>query len=350
MKTSQKERNQGTLNKTIRLCRWPKAEKMQYSCLRCAHYTKPIQETDYLKNKTQIRRALPGYLFAIGATAIWSGNFIIARGLNQSIPPVSLAFWRWTVAVIAFLPVALKPLIVEWPLIKKNLPYLCVTALLGITAFNTLVYYAGHTTTAFNLSLISITFPIFIAILSWIFFGEKITAAKGLGFLIVAAGVLFLITKGNLTRLLEITFAIGDLWMLLAAFIFAVYSILLKRRPEGVSILAFQLGTFIAGLLFLSPFFFIEYAAAPHFVLEMKTVFAILYVGIFASLVAFIFWNKAIAALGPSKAGMLYYTLPVFSGIASYLFLDERLTPTHLFSMLLIFAGILIANYESRKV
>ena len=173
-------------------------------------------------NNSQNRHRLSGYCFAIGATAIWSGNFIIARGLNESIPPISLAFWRWVVAVVVFLPFALKPLIVEWQTLKKHLPYLSITALLGISIFNTLIYFAGHTTTAINLSLISITFPIFIVILSRIFFGELITVNKGIGILLVAAGVVFLITKGALASLLNIAFAIGDVWMLLAAITFAV--------------------------------------------------------------------------------------------------------------------------------
>ena len=132
-------------------------------------------------DRLETRQIISGYLFAIAATAIWSGNFIIARGLNESIPPISLAFWRWVVAVIVFLPFALKPLIAERNILKQNLPYLCVTSLLGITIFNTLIYFAGHTTTAINLSLISITFPIFIIILSRIFFRELITINKGIG-------------------------------------------------------------------------------------------------------------------------------------------------------------------------
>jgi len=125
-------------------------------------------------------RQISGYLFATGATAIWSGNFIIARGLNESIPPISLAFWRWVVAVIVFLPFALKPLIDEWDILKENIPYLSVTALLGITIFNTLIYFAGHTTTAINLSLISITFPIFIVsgIFTANYESKKIQASK----------------------------------------------------------------------------------------------------------------------------------------------------------------------------
>ena len=295
------------------------------------------------------RQIILGYLFAIGATAIWSGNFIIARGLNESIPPISLAFWRWVVAVIVFLPFALKPLITEWDILKKNIFYLCITALLGITIFNTLIYFAGHTTTAINLSLISITFPVFIVILSRIFYRELITINKGVGIILVATGIVFLITKGTLSRLLNISFAIGDIWMLAAAIIFAVYSILLKRKPKQLSIWAFQLSTFILGLIFLFPFFIWEYVTAPPVEFDTKTVSSILYVGIFASLSAFVLWNKAIVTVGPSKAAMIYYTLPLFSGFLAYLFLKEDISILHLYSALLIISGILTANFESKK-
>jgi len=295
-------------------------------------------------------QALLGYLFAVSATAIWSGNFIIARGLSDSIPPVSLAFWRWVVAVIVFLPFALKPLIAEKNILKKHIPYLCVTSLLGITIFNTLIYFAGHTTTAINLSLISITFPVFVVILSRFIFGELITLNKGMGIILVAAGVLLLITRGDLTKLLNISFAIGDLWMLLAAITFAVYSILIKCKPERLSILAFQLSSFIIGLVFLLPFFVWEQMTVPFVGFDTKTVLSILYVGIFASLSAFVLWNKAVMAIGPSKAGMIYYTLPLFSGALAYFFLGEAATVIHFYSALLIASGILTANYESKKV
>lgn len=300
-------------------------------------------------SKQQNHPALSGYLFAIAATAIWSGNFIIARGLNESIPPITLAFWRWVVAVVVFLPFAMKPLITERNILKQHLPYLSITALLGITIFNTLIYFAGHTTTAINLSLISITFPIFIVIFSRIFFGELITLNKGVGILLVSAGVILLITKGVLTQLLDISFAIGDVWMLLAAITFAVYSLLLKRKPQQLSIWALQLSTFILGLVFLTPFFIWEYVTVPHAHLDMKTVGSILYVGIFASLTAFVLWNKAIVILGPSRAGMIYYTLPIFSGISAYFLLNERISMIHFYSVLLIVSGILTANHEFKK-
>ena len=301
-----------------------------------------------MKHKQQNQQALPGYLFAICATALWSGNFIIARGLNESIPPVSLAFWRWVVAVIVFMPFALKPLIAQRDVLKENIGYLAITALLGITTFNTLIYLAGHTTTALNLSLISITFPVFIVILSRLFFGEKITINKGIGIILVATGVVLLVTKGNVSSLANISFAVGDVWMLIAAIIFAVYSILIRHKPAGLSIWSFQLSTFILGLVFLFPFFIWEYTTSPTIEFDAKTVGSILYVGIFASLSAFVLWNKAIMVIGPTKAGMIYYTLPLFSGVLAYLILKEDISMVHLYSALLIISGILTANFEPK--
>lgn len=295
------------------------------------------------------QQVLLGYLFALGATAIWSGNFIVARGLSEIVPPVSLAFWRWVVAVIVFLPFALKPLIAERQQLLKNIRYLSITALLGVTVFNTLIYIAGHTTSALNLSLIAITFPIFIIILSRILYGEMITVYKILGILLVTSGVILLITKGDLLVLRNISFAEGDLWMLSASAIFAIYSILVRQKPKELSIWAFQLSTFSLGLLFLFPFFIWEWSTTPPINYETTTLLSILYVGIFASLIAFILWNKAIITIGPSKSGLVYYTLPLFSGFLAYFFLDESIGMVHLFSALLIVAGILTANRVSKR-
>ena len=302
-----------------------------------------------MSSRTDKSPSIYGLIFALGATALWSGNFIIARGLSDSIPPITLAFWRWMVAVLVFLPFALKPLISEWEIIKDNKFYLAVTSFVGISLFNTLIYFAGHTTTAINLSLISITFPVFVIVFSRFVFAEPITLQKAVGILLVASGVVLLVTKGNPAKLLKLSFAIGDVWMLLAAIIFAIYSILLKKKPALLSIWALQLSTFILGLIFLFPFFLWEHLTAPPVPIEFKTVGSILYVGIFASLTAFVLWNKAVESLGPSKAAMIYYTLPLFSGLSAYLFLNESISMTHFYSALMIFSGIITANYETKK-
>lgn len=302
-----------------------------------------------MTKKLQNQQAVVGTLCALGSTAIWAGNYIIARGINDIIPPVSLAFWRWLVAVVVLTPLVFKRMIAEWGSIKEHFGYLSITALLGITLFNTLLYIASHTTTALNLSLISITFPVFILILSRIFFHESITAIKGIGIILVLTGVVVLITRGKISTLLTISYAIGDIWMLIAAILWAFYSILLKRKPKELSAGALQLSTFILGLAFLFPFYLWESATVSPIMFQSKLVLAILYVGVISSLLAFFLWNKSIEMVGPAKAGMIYYTSPLFSGLLAYLFLGEAISMVHLYSTLLIVAGILAANYTPNK-
>ncbi len=297
-----------------------------------------------MKENLKTQSVLAGYVFAVGATAIWSGNFIVARGLNDLVPPVSLAFFRWLTAVVFFLPFAAGSLVREFKIIKKHILYFSLVSFLGVTVFNTLIYFAARTTTAMNLSLIAITFPIFIILFSRVLYKERLTPGKWIGIAMVITGVLFLITKGKISTLLNISFTIGDVWMLIASVIFAVYSLCLKNKPTGLSIKVLQLSTFILGLVFLLPFFLWEQTAVHHPLLTQATIPAILYVGIFASLSAFILWNQAIIVLGPSRAAMVYYTLPLFSGFLGYLFLDESVRMIHFYSMVLILSGIVAAN------
>jgi len=302
-----------------------------------------------VSNKIHNNQIFTGYIFAIIATAIWSGNFIVARGLSGNIPPVSLAFLRWVVAIVVFLPFAIKPVIREWLVIRQNLGYMSLVSLLGITAFNTLIYVAGKTTSAINLSLISLTIPIFIVILSRVLFHEYITKNKVIGIVLVIIGVLVLISKGQISVLLTINLAIGYLWMLLAAFVFSFYSILLKRKPKELSIWSFQLSTFVIGLVFLLPFYLWETVITVPFEINNTIIFAVLYIGIFASLTAFVLWNKAVDVIGATKTGMVYYSLPLFSGFLAYVFLDEKIGMVHLSSAGFIMSGIIIANYKFRS-
>ena len=299
-----------------------------------------------MKNKTTNQNAGLGTLYALGATAIWAGNYIIARGLNDIIPPVTLAFFRWLVAVLVFTPFALKGVIAQWYLVKQNFAYLSVTALLGVSAFNTLLYIASHTTSAINLSLMSLTFPIFMVILSVLFLREKISVVKGIGICLVVTGVIVLVTKGKLTTLFNMTFAIGDIWMLLGAFLWSVYSLLLKRKPKEITTVTFQYTTFTLGLLFLLPFYLWESSLSPPVIMQTRIVLSILYIGVISSLVAYYLWNKSVEMVGPTKAAMIFYTSPLFIGFLAFVFLKESIGMVHLYSTLLIIPGILAANYE----
>lgn len=310
----------------------------------------PQGSREFLKTRGEpdkFRSLLAGYGFALGATAIWSGNFLVARGLTDAIPPVTLAFYRWLTAVLVFAPFAVRGGVRDWPLVRQHKGYMAVTAFVGVTCFNTFIYIAGHTTSAMNLSLIAITFPVFVVAISRVLFNELLSVKRVSGMVLVLLGVVCLITRGEVARLLAIRFAAGDLWMLAAAVLFAVFSILLKQKPADISVYSFQFVLFVMGLLFLLPFFIWEQTREPGLFLNRSTLPAVLYVGVFASLCAFLLWQRAIGILGPARAGMIYYTLPLFSGFLAFLFLGERIGLVHGVSLVLILTGIFLANQAS---
>ncbi|MBD2579047.1 DMT family transporter [Oscillatoria sp. FACHB-1406] len=286
-----------------------------------------------------------GYIYAIAATLIWAGNFVIARGLNSAIPPISLAFFRWSIAFLALLPFALPSLLEDRKLFRKHFAYLSVTALLGITNVNTLIYIAGRTTQAVNMALIATSSPIFIVIFSRWFYGEKISLRRGLGLAIAVSGVILLVSGGSWEKLASISFAEGDVYMLLASVVFAGYTMLLKRKPSEMRLATFHLFTFGLGWIFLLPFYAIEISSSPPVNFNFTLSLALLYIGILASVVAFVAWNKAIILAGATRAALIYYLIPVFSGFAAWLILGEPIAPVHFLSTIAILTGIILTNH-----
>lgn len=291
-----------------------------------------------MKNQTK------GVLFALLATLLWSVNMVIASGIKGHIPPVGLAFWRWTVASVVLAPFALKNTISKFLILKKNIKYLLLTAVLGVTVFNTLVYFAGKTTSAINLSLIAISIPIFIVSLSRIIFKEKITTIKLIGIITIISGVLVLITKGSLQSLLEINFTKGDLLMLLACFFFASYTILVRQKPSEIPSKVFLFTVFVLGVVLLFPFYLIEHFFGAKVIFDAKTISIICYVGICASLISYYLWNEAITLIGTYKTAVIYYLIPVFSGILAYFFLNQTIVINQIISMGIIILGLFMTN------
>lgn len=286
-----------------------------------------------------------GIGLALLAVVIWSGNFIAARGINRQLPPVSLAFYRWVTASIILLPIAIRSFIKDWPVIRTQLPYLFWTAITGITLFNTFVYIGAHYTTAINLSLIGTTSsPIIAIILARIFLKEKISAWKIAGMILCISGVLYLLAKGNWENLIYLRFTRGDGWVLLAAASFAAYNTLVRRKPGNISALGFFSSVVWIGTLVLFPFYLWEVSKTPSVNWDINLVLIILFLGIGASIISFLSWNKAVGCLGAGRTALFGNLIPVFSSVEAMLLLNEQLTMAHIVSMLLVFAGIVIAN------
>jgi drug/metabolite transporter (DMT)-like permease len=282
---------------------------------------------------------------AILATIIWSGNFIVARGISEQIGPVSLAFYRWLTATLIIAPFAWKQYKAEQKIVKDSWKYLFWVSLTGIALFNTCVYVAGHYTTAINLALIGTTSsPVFSTIMAIVFLKEKTNLFRLLGFALCISGIILLLSKGSWETLAAFRFSKGDLWVIGGALAFAVYSILVRRKPAGISPINFLFVIFAAGTIMLFPFYIAEMRSTPEVSWNLSLVSIILYLGAGASVLAFLCWNRALEHLGASRTVLYGNLIPVFSVWEAVLFLGETITTIHLISGGLVIAGLVIAN------
>ncbi|MEA3468935.1 MAG: DMT family transporter [Thermodesulfobacteriota bacterium] len=289
------------------------------------------------------------YLLLTLSALFWSGNFVISRGMHTEIPPVSLAFWRWAIALLIIAPFGLRRVYEQRALLKQHSRFIFFQSLLGVAGFNTLIYTAMQSTTAINAVLVNSCIPVIIVIISWIVYQERLNVKQSLGVLISLSGVLLIIAKGDVVTLQQLTFNQGDLLVLAAALVWAFYSANLRNYPEELHPIAYQTGIMLVGLIFLLPCYLFEIQSGKQMQINMATTLTIGYVALFASILAFICWTRAIREVGANRAGPFIHLMPVFSTILAIIFLDETLLGYHVRGMSLVFTGIFITTFSIRK-
>jgi len=288
------------------------------------------------------------YLLLTLSALIWSGNFVISRAMNDVIPPAGFVFWRWMVALVVLAPIALPRLRREWPLVRGNLQLVCICGLFGVTLFNFLIYTAMHTTTAINAALVNSAIPVFIIMFARIFYGQRVSLRQHIGITLSLAGVAAIILQGDPTRIRTLSFNRGDLLVLLAAVAWALYSVAIRRYPQGLNPFLFLFCIAACGLVFLIPFYAWEIAAGQLMTPNTPTLLSVAYVGILASVVAFTAWNSGLRKIGPHIGGQFVHLMPAFSTILAVIFLGERLHLFHVAGITLIFAGIICATWRMK--
>ena len=265
--------------------------------------------------------------------------------MHADIPPLSLSFWRWTVALLILLCFSTTHLLEQRQVVRKHFRFIVIQGLLGVAGFNSLIYIAVQTTTAINAVLVNSCIPVLIAVFSWVLYKEMMTLRQCLGVLVSLCGVLLIIARGDLAHLMAMSFNRGDLLVLIAAAIWALYSANLRKYPKELHPLAYLTGIIISGLLVIFPFYLMEMSSGKSMIITASSIVTVLYVAIFASLLAFIFWNRAVRSVGANKAGPFIHLMPVFSTLLAVIFLDETIHSYHIQGILLIFCGILMTTF-----
>lgn len=286
--------------------------------------------------------ATPALVFLV-PPLMWSGNILLARGLNDVLPPVGLAFWRWVLALLILLPLALRTGNGQVALLLRHWRLVLACGAFGIAGYNALAYVALQTVPAVNMTVVNSAIPVLIPIFAFLIAGERPKGRQIAGILLSMVGVVWIVARGSLSTLLSLSISAGDLWVLASIINWAIYTVILRYRPPGIDALVFLVGSIVAGLLVLTPFWLWEMARGQVMPVTPQTVSAIVYVAVFASVAAFLCWSRSVVLIGSTATGLSIHLIPVIVGALSLIVLNEPVLPFHLVGAAFIAGGLLVA-------
>ncbi len=290
------------------------------------------------------------YVLVILAVLFWSGNFIFGRYISSDIHPLQLAFYRWFFVLLLLMPYIImryKNLIIQF---KNHYGILIIQSVLGISGFNTFLYYGLQTTTATNALLINSSIPMIIIVLSAFILKKHVTSLQFFGITLSTLGVIYLVLKGNINNIVEFEFTKGDFWIIAACFDWALYSVLLKYKPKDLNAFEFfGLTTFIGTFVLFLVFLFSSEEFTLEFISKGEVFMALSYIVIFPSILSFYFWNISTAKLSANITGQFAHLMPIFGAIMAYYILGEVLEGYHFIGIVLIATGIYLSTFLKRN-
>ena len=280
----------------------------------------------------------------------WAGNFIVGKAVSSQHIPIGLSFWRWFLATLIFTPFVLKAIIKEKDIILKHLPKIVILSLLSISAFNSLAYISLQYTSALNATILNSFIPIFILIIVSLFFKEKISRYQVMGIFVSLLGVFIILSRLDINIIKNITFNKGDLWMLLAALDWAMYSILLKYlRPTELRAMTFLGIMMILGTIFLIPVYLANPFNESMITLNKDVIYALAYIAIFPSIISYLAWNYGLQKIGAALGGQYIHLMPIFGAMMAVLFLGEKIELYHILGGIGIGLGLWLSMQKHKE-
>jgi drug/metabolite transporter (DMT)-like permease len=285
------------------------------------------------------------YLLLSLTSLFWAGNTVLGRFVVGHVPPMTLAFIRWTGAFAILLPFAAGHVARDWPVIRKNAGLMALYALFGFSAYNTMAYYGLQYTTAINGLLLQSIGPLFVALWTFALFGDRLTARQAIGICVSLTGVVVIISHGSLAVLLGIAFNRGDIMFVIALIFYGLYTALLRKRPP-IHPLSFLLVGMGGGALSLIPAVAFEVANGQTMIFDAESVLSFAFICIFPSLLGYLFLNRGIELIGANRAAPFIHLVPVFGSVLAIVLLGERFELYHAVGYGLVFTGITTATKQ----
>jgi drug/metabolite transporter (DMT)-like permease len=280
------------------------------------------------------------------ANLFWAGNIVLGRGVVGAVPPIALAYWRWTGAFLLAVGFAWPRLRDDLPILRRHWRMMLLLSATGIATYNTMSYIGLTSTTALNVLLLQSAGPLIIVVWAFGLFGELPTPRQAGGVLLSLIGVAVIAAHGSLADLLHLEVNSGDVWILAAMLIYGIYAALFRRRPAAHP-MSFLVATMGIGSLMILPFYLWELAQGARIINTTSAWLALAYIAVFPSFVAYLFFNRGIELIGATLAGQSWHLMPVFGSILAVLFLGERFYLYHGVGIAMIAGGIALASFEA---
>ncbi|HEY5794490.1 MAG TPA: DMT family transporter [Bosea sp. (in: a-proteobacteria)] len=278
----------------------------------------------------------------------WAGNLVLGRALGASFPPVSLAVGRWLVALCVLAPFVARRAFEQRHLLRRHALLVFGCGAFGIAGYNALGYLALQSVPAASVAFLNSTLPLMVPLAAFALGVERVAPRTLCGIALSFAGVAWIVSRGDVGNLGQLSLGGGEALVLVAVANYALYSVLLRRKPPELDPLVFLAATMAAGLVVLMPFWAAELAHGATIPRDAGSLAAVLYIGLFASLLAFVLWNRCVATLGATVTGASFHLVALFTAALAFLLLGEPVRPFHLIGIALILAGFALATINRK--
>lgn len=290
------------------------------------------------------------YALLAVAPLFFATNAIAARWIEGAIPPVALAFWRWSFTLIFLVPYAGRGLLAGWRDLAREWPVLLVLGGLGMGVCGAPVYLAAQTTTATNIGLIYAATPVLIVVFAWLGWREPVSLRQAAGIALSLAGVVAIVARGDPAVLLGLEFVVGDLLIVVATIAWALYSVVIRRWPGRQPMAVRFVGIVVGGIAVMAPFYLLEIAAGYGTEFGVRTLGIFLLLALVPGIGAYLAYGRLVSVLGPGRTGMLMYLVPLYNAGLAWMLLGERLALHHLAGAALVLSGIALATVAGPRV
>lgn len=264
---------------------------------------------------------------------------MIGKLIGDELPPFTLAALRWVVALLVVLPfIAARR--ARLSLARGWWPTVVVLGVTGVALYTAFVYLALRSTSTLNASIIQAAIPMVTALLAALVLGTRVGGRAWLGMLAAFVGVAWIVSAGQLAALLTLAVHLGDAIMVANVFLWAIYTLVGQRIFRAHDSIVVTFYAILVGLAVLWPIALWEMRGSTWPTPSGAMILALLYIGIFPSVAAYVLWNRGVAAVGASRAAVFVNLLPAYTAVLAALVLGERIALHHVVGGLLVAGGV----------